>query len=42
MANKRHQSLLDFPHFSGHASLTAMEVNDAGNEYGEEDSKVFG
>ncbi|GGY10496.1 hypothetical protein GCM10007160_42130 [Litchfieldella qijiaojingensis] len=39
--NNSSKLTLDFPHFSGHASLTAMEVNDAGNEDGEEESQVF-
>ncbi|GGY11312.1 hypothetical protein GCM10007160_42920 [Litchfieldella qijiaojingensis] len=42
MANITLQCDVDFPHFSGHASLTAVEVNDAGHEHGEEDPKVFG
>ncbi len=41
MHNQVLQTDLDFPHLSGHASLTVVEVNDAGHAYGEEDLKVL-
>ncbi|SFK30859.1 hypothetical protein SAMN05216429_1221, partial [Marinobacter persicus] len=41
MHNKPMKSNMDFPQFSGHASITPQEEKyDAGNDHGEENSAV--
>ena len=41
MPNKCVHGMLDFPHFSRHASITPQqEKNDAEDDYGEEDPTV--